>query len=305
MATERRIRELATEGRNPRTDGIDELPTLEIVRRINDEDATVAAVVRDALPAIAEAVDGIVARMRAGGRLVYAGAGTSGRLAMVDSVESVSTYGVPPGRVVALVAGGDAALAHPVEGAEDEASAGAAAVTSAGVSERDAVVGIAASGRTPYALGALATARRAGAFTVGISNNVPAPILADVDVGIALPTGPEVVAGSTRMKAGTAQKLVLNMISTAVMIRLGRVLGNRMIEVAVTNEKLRIRATGLVAEVVGVPEPEAARLLASSGDHVPTAILIGLRGLSPGEARAALSAAGGVLRVALDATERR
>jgi len=293
---------MSTEGRNPRTERIDELPTLEVVRLLAAEDALVPPVVAAAAPAIARAVDGIVARMRAGGRLIYAGAGTSGRLAMLDAVECVPTYGVPPGLVVALVAGGERALSGSVEDAEDSADGGAAAVRAVGTGPQDTLVGIAASGRTPFVLGALAAAKEAGALTVAISCNDPAPILAAAEIAIGLPTGPEPVAGSTRMKAGTAQKLTLNAISTATFIRLGKVHGNRMIEVAVTNEKLRGRATGLVAEILGVETAEAARLLALANDHVPTAVLIGARGLAPDAARALLAAHGGVLRSALDAS---
>jgi N-acetylmuramic acid 6-phosphate etherase len=291
----------ATEAPNPRSTSLDAMTTLEALELMNDEDAGVAAAVRPSLPRLAAAVDGIVARMRAGGSLVYAGAGTSGRLAMLDAVECVPTFGVPHGLVRAIVAGGHAALVASVEGAEDDAMAASRDVEASGVSERDTLVGISASGSTPYVGAALREARARGALTVAISNNDQSPILDLADHPIAVVTGPEVLAGSTRLKAGTAQKLVLNMLSTAVMVRLGKVHGNRMIDVLVTNRKLRDRAVGIVADLVGCPREEAVRLLEAADDEVKTAVLMGLAGLDPQDARTSLSAANGLLRDALRA----
>ena len=240
------IESLATEVVDPRFAELDRLDALAIVSLMNAEDARVIGVVQAALPTIARAVEDIVARLERGGRLVYAGAGTSGRLAMLDAVECVPTFGVPPTLVSALVAGGERALVSSVEGAEDDVDAGEADVIRHEVSAADALVGVAASGRTPYVVAALRTARERGALTVAIADSPGSPMAALADHVIELDTGPEVVAGSTRLKAGTAQKMALNMISTATLVRLGRVFGNRMIDVAVTNAKLRRRAIGIV-----------------------------------------------------------
>jgi N-acetylmuramic acid 6-phosphate etherase len=288
-----------TEALDPRAAELDTLSTLEILRLMNEADATVPAVVRAILPELAAAVDSIAERLRLGGRLVYAGAGTSGRLAMLDAVECVPTFGVPPTLVTALVAGGRAALTRSVEGAEDDEEAAVRDVRASGLGMRDTLVGLAASGSTPYVVAALGEARARGALTVAVSDNDPAPILELADHPIAVTTGPEVVAGSTRLKAGTAQKLVLNMISTAVMIRLGKVYGNRMIDVAVTNRKLHARAVTIVADLVGCDETRASELLEAAGRQVPVAALMGLAGLDAGAARATLARVGGVFRDAL------
>src|SRR5215207_10811867 len=203
---------MQTEERNTRTRHIDQLPTLDVVRLMNDEDATVAAAVRQALPAVAQAVDIIVERLRRGGRLIYVGAGTSGRLAMQDAVECVPTFSVDPDMVRALVAGGDAAVTQAVEGAEDDKEAGRADLLAVGITPSDVVVGIAASGRTPYVVAALETANEVGAATIGIACNTPSPVLGVAQHRIAVPVGGEVITGSTRLKAGTAQKMVLNML---------------------------------------------------------------------------------------------
>lgn len=294
------IEGLATEVVDPRFADLDRLDALEIVSLMNAEDARVIGVVQAALPAIARAVEGIVARLERGGRLVYAGAGTSGRLAMLDAVECVPTFGVPPTLVSALVAGGQRALVSSVEGAEDDVEAGEADVIRHGVDAADALVGVAASGRTPYVVAALRTARERGALTVAIADNPGSPMAALADHVIELDTGPEVVAGSTRLKAGTAQKMALNMISTASLVRLGRVFGNRMIDVAVTNAKLRRRAIGIVRDVVGTDDATAERLLDASDLDVRTAVLMGRRGLPAHEARERLRASSGHLREALD-----
>jgi N-acetylmuramic acid 6-phosphate etherase len=289
-----------TEAPNPRSTELDAMSSLEIVTLMNDEDATVPAAIRPALPAIAAAIDAIAERLRRGGRLFYAGAGTSGRLAVLDAVECVPTFSVPPDLVTPIMAGGKAALTGSVEGAEDDAGQGRRDVTGSAVGSGDALVGIAASGSTPYVLAALEAARVRGAVTVAISNNEPAAILDTADHPIAAVTGPEVISGSTRLKAGTAQKLILNMISTATMVRLGKVHGNRMIDVAVTNRKLRRRAEGIVADLVGCDPETAAGLLDVADQEVKTAVLMGLADIDANSARERLDAAGGVLRLALE-----
>lgn len=286
---------MLTESRNPRTMDIDQLPALEILRRINDEDAAVAAVVRDALPQIAHAVETITARLRDGGRLIYAGAGTSGRLAMLDAVECVPTFSTAPEQVQALVAGGAWALTHAVEGAEDDRAAGRADLLALNPTRQDAVVGIAASGRTPYVIAVLEAAAEVGAATIAVSCNVPAPMLDIAEIGIAAVVGPEVVTGSTRLKAGTAQKLILNMLSTATMIQLGKVYGNLMVDVMVTNAKLAERACRIVAEVTGLSLEDAAAVLEQSDRQVKVAIVTALLGISPQEARLRLAQENGLL----------
>lgn len=286
---------MLTEQSNPHSTQIDRLSALEIVQIMNAEDATVAAVVRAALPEIARAVEAAADRLRRGGRLIYVGAGTSGRLGMLDAVECVPTFSTEPDMVQALIAGGMAALTQAVEGAEDDPDAGRRNLLALKVTERDIVVGIAASGRTPYVLGALGAANEHGAVTVGIACNAPSPVLDVVQIRIAAPVGPEVIAGSTRLKAGTAQKMILNMLSTATMILLGKVYGNRMVDVKVTNQKLADRARRIVSEVVGVDEEQAARLLALADNQVKTAIVVGLLDITPDEARVRLASAQGRL----------
>ncbi len=275
---------------------IDRLSALEIVQVMNAEDATVAAAVRAALPAVAEAVEVIAARLQNGGRLIYVGAGTSGRLGVLDAAECVPTFSVPPTLVQALIAGGPAALVQAIEGAEDDREAGRADLLALDVTAKDAVVGIAASGRTPYVIAALEAAAEHGAATIGISCNAPAPVLDAAQIKIAALVGPEVITGSTRLKAGTAQKLILNMLSTASMILLGKVYGNLMVDVKVTNKKLADRARRIVMEVTGVDADEAARLLTLTNNEVKTAIVAGLLDVTPDEARARLAAAQGRLR---------
>ena len=291
---------MLTEQPNPRSAHIDRLSTLEILTIMNDEDATVAAAVRAALPDIAQAVDTIAERLRGGGRLIYVGAGTSGRLALLDAVECVPTFSTDPGQVQAIIAGGQAALTGAVEGAEDDAEAGRAAIRRLGVTARDTVVGVAASGRTPFVIGALEAAQTAGAATVAIACNAPAPLLDVAQVRIAALVGPEVIAGSTRLKAGTAQKMILNMLSTASMIRLGKVYGNLMVDLQVTNQKLARRARQIVSAVGGVSDAEAGRLLAQTGNQVKPAIVMARRGVTAEEARAMLRAAQGMLGPIID-----
>lgn len=291
---------MLTEQSNPRTHNIDQLSTLNMVTRINEEDATVALAVRDALPAIAQAVDAITERLRQGGRLIYVGAGTSGRLGVLDASECVPTFSVESGMVQGIIAGGEKALTTSIEGAEDDPDAGRADLLARGLWERDAIVGIAASGRTPYVLGAINAANEIGAVTVGIACNVPSPLLEAVHIPIGVPVGAEVIAGSTRLKAGTAQKMVLNMISTATMIKLGKVYGNLMVDVKAANNKLVDRARLIVAQVAEISAEDAARLLAESNNEVKTAIVAYRRKVAPEEARRLLNDAGGRLRAVID-----
>jgi N-acetylmuramic acid 6-phosphate etherase len=300
-----------TEARNPVTEKIDELSTLEMVRLFNTEDARVLEAVAAELPHIAEAIDRIAERMRpgtespeGGGRLIYIGAGTSGRLGVLDASECPPTFGVAPDLVVALIAGGDGAIRHSIEGAEDDTQAGARDVAALNVGERDSVVGIAASGRTPYVIGGMAEARRRRALVVSLACNRPSPMHALADVSIALLVGPEVITGSTRLKAGTAQKLALNMISTGVMVRLGKTFGNLMVNVQTTNAKLQARALRIVEQACRLAPEEAEAQLAASGGEVKTAIVSALAGVTPDEARRRLDEAGGVVRIALSVGRR-
>lgn len=244
---------------------LDRMPVSEILDNINREDQKVALAVRRVLPAIEKLLEALVPRMQRGGRLFYLGAGTSGRLGVLDASELPPTFGVPDTWVVGLIAGGDRALRHPVEAAEDDAERGWQELEARGISELDTVVGIAASGRTPYVIGALREARRRGILTAAIACNPDSPMAAEADIAIEPIVGPEFVTGSTRMKSGTAQKMVLNMISTATMIRLGRVRGNRMVNMQLTNQKLVDRGTRMLQAELGLGEEEARRLLLLHG----------------------------------------
>jgi N-acetylmuramic acid 6-phosphate etherase len=294
------IEKLPSEQRNPQSERIDAVSTREMLEIINREDAGVAAAVEAQIPRIAEAADAIAERLEKGGRLFYVGAGTSGRLAVLDAAELPPTYGLEPGRVIALMAGGAQALVRSVEGAEDDESGALDELARWGLASADCMLGIAASGRTPYVAGALRFARQQGAWTGVLTTNPTAPLGQFADVLIAPIVGPEVITGSTRMKSGTAQKLVLNMISTAVMVRLGYVLGNRMVNVQLTNEKLRDRAERIVAEIAGVDRDAAAEALSKAGD-VRVAVLMMTANLELEEAKALLNANQGVLRAALAA----
>jgi N-acetylmuramic acid 6-phosphate etherase len=288
-----------TEARNPATADIDTLPTLEMARLINAEDKRVAEAVEAELPAIAEAIDRIAARMRRGGRLIYVGAGTSGRLGVLDASECPPTFSTPPEQVVALIAGGRRAITHAVEGAEDDDEAGGRDLAALDVGERDSVVGIAASGRTPYVLAAMEEAQRRGALVVSVACSQPSPMARLADIAIAPVVGPEVITGSTRLKAGAAQKMALNMLSTGVMIRLGKTFGNLMVDVQPTNAKLRARARRIVEEACGLPADEAAALLERCGGEVKTTIVAALATVPPEAARRRLAVAGGIVRQAL------
>ena len=271
-----------TEQRNPRTLDIDTLPTPELLDRLNDEDALVAPAVR---------------RVRAGGRVHYVGCGTSGRLAVLDAAELPPTYGLPPGVVVAHLAGDDQALQQAVEGAEDDQAAGAAAV--AGVQARDLVLGLSASGTARYVGGALEQAARAGAFTAIITSNPAAPLARTARVCVCADTGPEAITGSTRLKAGTAEKMLLNGFSTALMVRTGRTYSNLMVEVTPVNDKLRARQLRLLTQATGAPGKQCAAALSEAQGDLRVALVALLSGTDPDTARAALAEAGGVVRAAL------
>lgn len=301
--TEPDLSRISTEQRNERSANIDTLPTLEMLQVINDEDARVAPAVADQLDPIARAVDGIVDRIRAGGRLIYIGAGTSGRLGVLDASECPPTFNTPPELVVGLIAGGDHALRNAVEHVEDSPEAGAAALREIDVTENDTVVGIAASGRTPFVLGAIAFANDQGALTVGLCNSADSALSEAVDIPIAVLAGPEVVTGSTRLKSGTAQKLVLNMLSTGAMIKLGKTYGNLMVDVQPTNEKLRVRAVRIVAEATGLETEEARAALTAADGDVKAAIVSTLTGMAPAEARMKIDDAGGRIRTVIDGAQ--
>ena len=288
-----------TEERNPLTTDIDTLPTLDMLTLINAEDQKVALAVRDELPKIATAVDAIAARMQRSGRLIYIGAGTSGRLGVLDASECPPTFGTLSKLVMGLIAGGPAALTQAVEGAEDNREGGAAEIAELDVNKNDCIIGIAASGRTPYAIGGLQEAKKRGALTISITCNSPSPLEEFAEIGIAPTVGPEVVSGSTRLKAGTAQKMVLNMISTAVMIRLGKTYSNLMVDVQPTNAKLRQRARRIVAEATGLDLQQATEILSACNGEVKTAIVAVLAGISPELARVRLHERGGFVRKAL------
>jgi N-acetylmuramic acid 6-phosphate etherase len=294
----------ATEQRNPRTRGLDAKSSLEIVRAIHREDATVTRAVARALPAISRAVEAIVRALISGGRLFYIGAGTSGRLAALDAAELPPTFGTRPWMVQAVIAGGRRALTHAVEGAEDDRAQGARDLAARGLGPMDAVVGITASGSTPYVLGALEFAKRQGCATVGITSNPRTPITHVAKISIVTPTGPEVITGSTRMKAGTAQKMVLNMLSTATMIRLGRVYDNWMIGVALTNRKLQERGLRILVEASGATVAKATRALRLSGHNMGVAFIILMTGASAREARRQLRDTNGNVHNALHPAKR-
>lgn len=294
-----KLENLLTEQRNTASAQIDEVSTLEMLRIINDEDKKVALAVEAALPQIAIAIDAIVERMERGGRLFYTGAGTSGRLGVLDASECPPTYNVSPELVQGFIAGGDKALRKAVEGAEDSRELGASEMMAMGFTDKDVLCGIAASGRTPYVLGAVAKARALGALTLGVSCSPNSELSAAVELAIEVLPGPEVITGSTRMKAGTATKLVLNMLSTGAMVRLGYVFGNLMVNVQPTNEKLVDRATRIIADATGLSRERAATLLVESGQTVRTAIVMGKLGISKADAEQRLASTGWRVRQAL------
>ncbi|MBW4027997.1 MAG: N-acetylmuramic acid 6-phosphate etherase [Acidobacteria bacterium] len=293
-----KLDQLLTEARNSATENLDRLGTLELVHAMHTADHDVMAAVERELPQIALAIDATVDRLDKGGRLYYLGAGTSGRLGVLDASECPPTYNTPPEMVVGIIAGGDVALRNAVELAEDDPGQGRADLEAHGFCAKDVLVGIAASGRTPYVLGGMEYASNIGAVTIGLSCVPGSQVALAAQIGITPATGPEVVTGSTRMKAGTATKLVLNMITTGVFVRLGYVYGNLMVNVQPTNAKLVDRARRIVASITGLETAEAAELLQQAGS-VKVAVLMHRLGLNKGEAEMRLAAAHGRLRTAL------
>jgi len=294
---------LATEQENPVSAEIDQMSPLEFVRLMNAEDAKVARAVERVLPDIARAIEQITTQMRQGGRLIYIGAGTSGRLGVLDASECPPTFGVSPDLVVGKIAGGLPALTTAIEGAEDNPEAGQNDIAALNVTANDTVVGIAASGRTPYVLGAVTYAKSQHALTIGIACNPATSLEQAVEIMIAPVVGPEIITGSTRLKAGTAQKMVLNMLSTGVMIRLGKTYGNLMVDVQATNNKLRQRATKIVQQIAGVQKEQAIALLQQAGGETKTAIIVDRTEVTPDEARRQLARHDNNLRASLAALE--
>ncbi len=288
-----------TEARNPHSQQLDALSTRELVAVMNDEDAHVHAAVREQLDAIAAAIDAIAVRMHKGGRLVYCGAGTSGRLGVLDAAECPPTFSATPGQVVGLIAGGPGAFLKAIEGAEDDAGLGASDLQALGLGPKDSVVGIAASGRTPYVIGALQHAQKVGAFTAAVVCSRGSPVAAAAERPIEVLPGPEVLTGSTRLKAGTATKLVLNMLSTGVFVRLHKVYGNLMVDVQATNQKLVARSVRIVGEATGCSEELARELLQRCDGEVKTAIVAHKKHVEPAVARTLLFTHDGSVRQAL------
>jgi N-acetylmuramic acid 6-phosphate etherase len=294
---------LGTEQRNPRSMDLDRLSVEEILRLINGEDRQVPDAVAAEIPNIARAVDAVVRALGGGGRVIYVGAGTSGRIGVLDALEWPPTFGVDPDRIHAVVAGGAAATVHASAPAEDDAASGAAGIARLDAGPGDVVVGIAASGATPFVLGAMTEARRRGSVVIALSNVEGSPLAQMADVAITPVTGPEVLTGSTRMKAGTAQKLVLNMLSTAAMVRLGKVFSNLMVDMPPRNAKLVARAQRMVTAATGLDPEASARLLVEAGGSVKGAIVMALAKVDRLEAERRLTAAGGFVRAAVQGTE--
>lgn len=290
---------MSTETRNSRTMDLDIMTPLEIVTVMNEEDARVPEAIKPQLNNIAQCVTWAAQSIEAGGRLIYMGAGTSGRLGVLDAAECPPTFGVSPETVVGLIAGGERAFIKAVEGAEDSAELGRQDLVNIELTSRDLVVGIAASGRTPYVLGGLEYAQNMGCHTVGISCNPGSAVGKAAELAIEVVPGPECLTGSTRLKAGTAQKLILNMISTATMVRCGKAFQNLMVDVVPTNEKLRVRAENIVMEATGVTRERAKEALLQSGDKVKTAILMILAGCGREEAEEKLEKTNGHIREAM------
>ena len=290
------LNQLTTESVNPASDAIDQGSAEEIVRLIHQDDLKVAQAVSLVTPAIATAVERIADALRAGGRLVYIGAGTSGRLGVLDASECPPTFNTDPGQVIGIIAGGNGALTRAIEGAEDDPAAAEIDLKAIRFSAADVLVGIASSGRTPYVIGGLGWARKIGATTIGVVCNSPSEVDAWADILIAPIVGPEIISGSTRMKAGTATKMVLNMLSTGAMIRIGKTYGNLMVDLKATNSKLVIRARRIVARLTGRDESAAAELIDQAGGEVKTAIVMHHRNVTADEARQLLLASGGHLR---------
>ncbi|WP_432045178.1 N-acetylmuramic acid 6-phosphate etherase [Streptomyces asiaticus] len=290
---------LGTEARNERTTELDRMPVSELLSVMNAEDQTVALAVRDALPQIEAAVEAVAESLRRGGRLIYLGAGTSGRIGLLDAVECPPTFGTSPDQVVGLLSGGPGAFVMAVEGAEDEPARAVDDLEKVGVNDRDTVVGLAASGRTPYVVGGLKHAAAQGAVTVSVACNRDTVVSRYADIPIEVPTGPEVLTGSTRLKGGTAEKMVCNMLSTASMVRVGKVYGNLMVDVRASNEKLVDRARRIVVEATGTDDDTAAEALRAADGHAKTAIVMLLARCTAEEAARRLNLAHGDTRTAV------
>lgn len=293
------LKKLTTETRNPNTKNLDQMTSLEIITEMNKEDQKVSEAVKKELPQISKAVDWAVEALSSGGRIIYMGAGTSGRLGVLDAVECPPTFGVSPDLVVGLIAGGDKAFVKAVEGAEDDPELAKAELKNIGLNKVDFVIGLAASGRTPYVLGAFDYANEIGCHTAAISCNKGSAIGNKAQLAIEVVVGPEVLTGSTRLKAGTAQKLVLNMISTASMVGVGKAYENLMVDVMQTNEKLHVRAENIVMEATGVSREKAKEVITISNGSVKTAITMILGGLSLEQAQISLEKANGHVRAAI------
>lgn len=291
---------LATEMSDPRFAQIDRMSVAELAQTMNDADATVPAAVQRALPQIAPAIEATAERMTRGGRLVYVGAGTAGRIGVLDASECPPTFSTPPELVFAIMAGGPGAIVNPVEGAEDDTEAGAEAIDAADIGPLDTVIGIASSGRTPYVIAAVRRARERGALTVGLSCNAATALSEAAEHGIEVEVGPEVLSGSTRLKSGTAQKLVLNMFSTIVMVQQGKAYGNLMVDLKATNHKLRERAIRMVQTIAGVRREDAVTALQASDFDVKLASIMLLRAEDLAAARERLASANGRLRTTLE-----
>lgn len=291
---------LRTEQVNSKFRHLDQMSVSELLRAMNEGDAEVPKAIASELPKIERAIEAIVERMVRGGRLIYIGAGTSGRLGVLDAVECRPTFSVSEDQVLGLMAGGERALIQAVEGAEDDFGAGKNDLISINLRPEDCVVGIAASGRTPYVKGALAYARQVGALTIGLTSNPDSQISKDVEHPIEIDSGPELLAGSTRLKSGTAQKLVLNMLSTIAMVRLGKTFGNLMVDLQITNEKLRDRAVRIIMQATGASYAKAAAVLEESGNEVKVAIVMLLLRVDAPSARARLQAASNRVQDALN-----
>ena len=300
MLMSENLQELQTEMRNQASERLDQMSALETVTLMNEEDQKVALAVKAALGDVAKAVEVIAAALQRGGRLLYFGAGTSGRLGVLDASECPPTFGTPPGMVQGVIAGGPAALVEAIEGAEDSLELGREDVQRIGVTSQDVVVGIAASGRTPYVIGVLEEARLRQAKAIALSCNPEPDISQGVDIAINLIVGPEVVTGSTRLKAGTATKMVLNMLTTASMVQLGKVYGNLMVHLQATNQKLRVRAKQMVMQATGAGSEEAERLIAEASGDVRVAIVMKLAGLTKEQAAQRLHRAAGRVRQAIE-----
>ena len=301
--TEQPLDTLDTEKVNPSSKEIHRKSPLEIVQTMNMEDISVAHSVNLVLPQIALAIEAIVARLRRNGRIIYVGAGTSGRLGALDASECPPTFNIPQHMVISCIAGGHQALGKAYEDLEDCWEAGHSDLISVGISETDAVIGITASGRTPYVRGAIACAQQHGALTIGLTCNANTPLEEEVDIMISPVVGPEVISGSTRLKAGTAQKMVLNMLSTGTMILMGKTFGNLMVDVQATNHKLQQRALSILRHATGLDQDAARTLLDISGGEVKTAILVSRANLSPQQAREKLAAHDYILHAALEDAE--